>query len=84
VALRLPDDWARSPEFIAEADATFESALRNSTRVNAILVLWDEWVPALPHGMACLTRFRIYVNSAPREPFPDLERVLKAITIPEG
>lgn len=84
VALRIPDRWARSAEFVADAEGILERALQKSRRMNAILVLWDEWVPAEPKGMACLTRFRVFVNASPRESFPNLERVIRAITITDG
>lgn len=84
IALRVPDAWAADPQFIAEAEGVLASVLRGSRRVNAVLVLWDEWVPALPSGRACLTRFRIQQNHAPRAGFPNIGNIIRAITAPTG
>lgn len=80
VALRIPDAWGVDPAFAKEAEAVFRGAF-SSRRINAILVLWDEWAPVNPKGAACLTRFRVFENPHPRTEFPDLPRVIRSIAM---
>jgi hypothetical protein len=81
IVLRIPDAWAVDPNFVAEADDVFQGVIRGSRRINAILVLWDEWLRGSPRGAACLTRFRVYENPAPRADFADLPRVLRSAAV---
>ncbi len=81
IALRIPDAWAVDPNFVAEADEVFQGVIRGSGRINAILVLWDEWLWGRPRVGACLTRFRVYENPAPRTEFADLPRVLRSAAV---
>ena len=78
--MRIPDAWATDPAFVAEADGVFNNAVRssNSRRINAIVVLWDEWLMGVDGGAACLVRFRIYECDNPRTDFPDLSRVIRS------
>jgi hypothetical protein len=82
IALRVPDHWSTDSTFAAEADAVFERWLTNTRRVNAVLILWDHWVPAEPQGMACTTLFRVHENGRPHSPVTDLGQIVKAITGP--
>jgi hypothetical protein len=70
VALRIPNAWGEDPKFLKGSDAEFLRALRGSRRINAILVLWDQWVEGT--RAACLTRYRVHENLRPRTDFRDL------------
>lgn len=80
LVMRIPDAWATDPGFVAEADGVFENAVRSSSsrRINAIVVLWDEWLKGVDGGAACIVRFRIYECDDPRTDFPDLPRVVRS------
>ena len=81
VVLRIPDAWGKDRAFVEEAEKVFDGVLRSSSRINAILVLWDEWFQGDPEGAACLTRFRIFENAQPKTDFADLPRVLRSLAV---
>jgi hypothetical protein len=77
VVLRIPDSWLTDPAFIREAEGVVQSKLRNSGRLNAIILCWEQWVPSEPPGgMGCAVRFRTFVNPEPNSPVPDPDRLI--------
>jgi hypothetical protein len=83
IALRIPDAWATDTTFVTEANDEFKRALRNSGRINAILVQWDEWKPRMPQGVAHITRIRAFVNERPRSDMPGLAATIRSHVIDE-
>jgi hypothetical protein len=81
LALRVPDTWVLGGDFIHEADDLFADVLRQTGRVNALLLLWDEWLPGEAGGALCITRFRVWENASPRTDFPDLPRILRSAAL---
>jgi hypothetical protein len=56
-----------------------EELLRNSSRLNAIVLVWDEWLPASPSGRAVVTRFRTFVNQRPYADVPAIDSLIPAL-----
>jgi hypothetical protein len=56
-----------------------EGFLRNTGRVNAVLILWEEWV-AHGSGRARLTRYRTYLNPQSRMLVSDLASLVQRVT----
>ena len=48
-----------------EVQEVIEEILRNSSRVNAIVLVWEEWVPIIGDGYACIVRFKPTENQTP-------------------
>lgn len=77
VALRIPAHWG--PGFAADGERVVNRFLANSSRTNAILVVWEYLVRLPPQGAAAVTAFRVFENSSPRTPFEGLGRIVKGI-----
>ncbi len=77
VLIRLPTAWTTDYRFIREVDEIVQSAFRNSSRINGIIFLWEEWVRATPQGLACLLKYRQYDSPSPKTPVPGIERLLR-------
>jgi hypothetical protein len=80
VVLRIPTHWARDASFVKEADGLFAEVLRNSKRINAVVVLWDEWLQLVPRGRAVATRFRTFLNASPSTRVAGLQDLLAVIS----
>jgi len=81
IALRIPDHWASNESFVNEAEGEFRRALRISRRTNAILVVWDRWLPSPPQGMVCVVQFRVFDNTDPRTPAPEVQPLVRALSL---
>ncbi|MGO9976891.1 MAG: hypothetical protein ACLP01_29650 [Solirubrobacteraceae bacterium] len=81
IVLRVPDAWVGDLGIEKAMCEVIEDRLRNSHRVNGVLVLWDEWV-AGPAGGLRGTRFRMHTNPTPRREFSDLAHLLSSDVTP--
>lgn len=82
IVLRIPDAWPFAASFREGAEKVITRAFSSSGRVNAVVVVWDEWAEMTPDGMACLQRFRILKNPTPRTHLAGLDQFITAITTP--
>jgi hypothetical protein len=63
-------------DFVCRAEAALQKFLRDHTRINAVVLCWDEWVkPAAP--TARLRRSKIFVNPKPRRMIEGIERIMR-------
>ena len=79
VVLWVPTPWTRDPSFVGEAEGLFTGVLRNSSRINAIIILWEEWLQLVPSGRAVVTRFRTFLNASPSTMVVGLQDLLAVI-----
>lgn len=79
IIVRVPGSWAGDRDFEYQVRTTVDGFLRNTGRVNAVLIFWEEWA-AYGTGRARLTRYRTYLNPRPRKPISDLASFLQSVT----
>jgi hypothetical protein len=80
IVLEIPKTWADNPEFTREARHEIARSLQRGARVNAVVVLWDEWLPIIGDGYACTTRFTIMEHDHPRTQVSRLGVLLRGLT----
>jgi hypothetical protein len=81
IVIRIPTGWVTDQSFIRDVDPIITGALRNSGRTNAVIVVWDEWLPLVPQGKAYLFKFRIYENPGPKAPVEDIGQLLRILFV---
>jgi hypothetical protein len=79
IVIKIPQAWTADTSFTSEAEPLMEELLRNSSRLNAIVLVWDEWLPASPSGRAVVTRFRTFVNQRPYADVPAIDSLIPAL-----
>lgn len=80
VVLHVPSAWA-AYEDPGEVDEVVAEILRNSSRINAIVLVWEQWVPIIGDGYACIVRFKPTESHSPRVPVRRLSILLKQMSI---
>jgi hypothetical protein len=81
IVLRIPDAWASDPQAMADAQVVIYEVLRQSQRVNAVLVMWDNWMFSESERAATLKMFRVFENARPRTDFADLARIVRSAAL---
>lgn len=66
VFVRVPRTWVASTEFHAGSHDVIGGALRNSGRINAVVVSWEQAASVEPQGMAFFQMYRAYENHSPK------------------
>ena len=73
---KIPAAWLNESDFVCRAEAALQKFLKDYTRINAVVLCWDEWVkPTAP--TARLRRFKIFVNPKPRRMIEGIERIMR-------
>lgn len=80
VVLAIPGSWTVGKLVKAEAVNAVTAALRNSRRLNAVVLLWEAIFPALPSGRAFTTVFHLVRAEDPKVDVPGIADLLSGIT----
>lgn len=77
--VQLPTIWVEDSEFAVEAKKVVRHFFRNTSRVNAIVFFWEEWIRLTAHQRVRLLRFRLETNPSPRKPVNGLAELVRSI-----
>jgi hypothetical protein len=83
VIVRVPHHWALRKEGEQAVIDEVERTLRNSQRVNLILLSWEVWSRAQDR-MVYLLMFRPFLNHAPAVAVPGLEALVRNTLVGSG
>jgi hypothetical protein len=62
VFLRIPEEWVLTPEVARVLPQAIGDVFRNTERIVAVVVRWEETYLGVPKGGATVTRYRVEVN----------------------
>lgn len=79
IVLTVPVSWSTDDQTGPTVLAEIERLLSGTGRVNAVVLLWDEWVPQLSEGYVLIRRHRLFANHAPRVRIPLVETLLTGL-----
>ena len=77
--VRLPYEWVNADGFADELGSVLDEFFRNTSRVNAIVLVWEEWVDLADGKRARLLKFRHELNPNPACPVGALGTFLPAL-----
>jgi len=80
IYFRIPTRWTLESSFIAAADNVLSHFLRDYTRINMVVLWWEEWSTLGPFGRT--SRFKLYVNTKPKFSVNGISTLITDIELP--
>ncbi len=77
--VRLPYEWVSADGFADEVRPVLDEFFRNTTRVNAVVFVWEAWLDVGDGARARVQRFRNELNPNPACPVGALSTILPAL-----
>lgn len=77
--VRLPSEWISDQAFTSSVPSVLEAYFRNTTRVNAVILVWEEWLDLGETKRARVQRFKAEINPNPASRLPRLDKILPAL-----
>ncbi len=82
--MRIPAEWMRNPHYAYEIfSVAFAEFFRRSQRFNAVVLVWEDTIPALDGALIGMSFHACHNNNA-RHPVSDLEQLLELRVTPDG
>ena len=80
IYFKLPTRWTLETSFIAAADTVLNHFFRDYSRINMVVLWWEEWSLVGPIGRT--SKFRSYVNAKPKFRVSGIGTLITQIEMP--
>jgi hypothetical protein len=82
VFVRIPTDWLQSENLAREVDRVIRNFFRNVSHVNAVVVVWEEWIELQDNRRGSTLKFRLHLHPSPQHSCDNLNELLLPTEIP--
>lgn len=80
IYFKIPARWTLETSFIAAADTVLNHFLKDYSRINMVVLWWEEWSLVGPFGRT--SKFRSYVNAMPKLKVNGIGTLITEIELP--
>jgi hypothetical protein len=77
--VKIPEEWVKRQDIQATVENAVSKVLRQSQRLAAVVLLWEEWHRTPEGWNLVLSRFKSYSNTKSELFRPDIDELLKLI-----
>jgi len=73
VFVRIPTDWVEYENLAQEVDRVLRNFFRNVVHINAVVLIWEEWIRLPGNLKASVLKYRPYLHPTPQHDLGDFD-----------
>lgn len=79
---RIPEDWSKFSNLANEMNKVIRNYFHNIDHVNAVVLVWEEWISAFNDSKVSTIKYKIYQHPSPKISFGRIDKLMTPVNIP--